>query len=156
MKRRALQAALVATLLAVAGYAAAAFVAGAGRAAGPVLDATVGPGFTISLSQGGSPMTSLAPGEDTVSVTDSSPNHSFHLQGPGVDQGTTIPGTGSETWNVTFTGGTYTFFCDAHQSTMHGSFDVGAATSTTSTTSTSPATSTTVATSTTAPTTTVP
>ena len=31
-----------------------------------------------------------------------------------MDQGTTVPGTGSATWNVTFTDGTYMFFCDMH------------------------------------------
>ena len=123
--------------LALAGYMAATLVAGTGSAAGPVLDATVGPGFTISLTQGDTPVTTLAPGAYTIDVTDMASIHDFHLQGPGVDEATSVPGTGSETWDVTFTNGQYAFFCDAHKPSMNGAFSVGTLTTTSTTSSTS-------------------
>jgi hypothetical protein len=117
-------------------------IAGSGRAAGPVLDATVGPGFSIALEQGGTPVTTLAPGAYTIDVSDMASLHDFHLQGPGVDEATSIPGTGTETWNVTFAEGQYTFRCDAHPSSMNGAFTVA----TTPVTSTASSTGSTTAT----------
>jgi plastocyanin len=129
-------------LLVGAGYAAATFVAAPGQAAGPVLNATVGPGFTISLTQNGAPVTTLAPGSYTVNVSDNATIHNFHLQGPGgVDLATGVEATGSTSWDVTFSPGTYNFFCDPHQYEMHGTFTVSS-TSTTSTATTTAATST--------------
>jgi hypothetical protein len=153
-----------AAALALAGYVAATLVAGASRAAGPLLDASVGPGFTISLTQGGTPVTTLAAGAYTIDVSDMDSIHNFHLQGPGIDEATSVPGTGSEIWDVTFTDGEYAFFCDAHKPSMNGAFSVGAPATTSATSSTStttstappPSTSTTTATTPTATTTTTP
>jgi hypothetical protein len=108
----------------------AALLPGSGGAAGSAttLHATVGPGFTISVkNSNGVGVTRVAPGPYSIEVRDLSPDHSFHLRGPGVDQATTVPGTGTTTWNVTLVVGTYSFFCDAHPTTMKGSFRVGAA-----------------------------
>jgi hypothetical protein len=109
---------------------AAALLPGSGGAAGAAttLHATVGPGFTISIkNSAGVGLTRVAPGPYSIEVRDLSPDHSFHLRGPGVDQATTVPGTGTTTWDVTLVVGTYSFFCDAHPGTMKGSFRVGAA-----------------------------
>jgi plastocyanin len=90
------------------------------------LHAKVGPGYTISLTNDdGSPVKNLQPGAYTILVDDESSIHDFHLTGPGVDEATDIEGTGTTTWNVTFTNGTYTFVCDAHSTTMKGTFTVG-------------------------------
>ena len=97
-----------------------------GQGAGGTLTGTVGPGFTISLTMNGQPVTQLDPGDYTIQVSDQSDLHNFHLSGPGVNQATDVPGTGETTWNVTFVDGTYSYVCDAHVSTMHGSFRVGA------------------------------
>jgi plastocyanin len=99
----------------------------AGAAAdGTPLKGTVGPGFTISLKDAnGAAVSHLDPGAYTITVDDLGVDHNFHLSGPGVDQATDIDGTGTVTWNVTFTDGKYTFVCDAHSSTMKGSFTVG-------------------------------
>src|SRR5262245_6473743 len=140
--------------LAVAGYVAATLVAGSGRAAGPVLDASVGPGFTISLTQSGVPVTAVAPGAYTIDVSDMASIHNFHLQGPGVDKATSVPGTGSETWDITLSEGQYSFQCDPHAPYMNGSFSVMTAptTSTASSTSSTAPPNTTTTTATTTPT----
>ncbi len=123
---------------ACAGLAAAVSVARPASTDGS-LQATVGPGYTISLTQNGTKVTHLDPGTYTVSVNDLATQHNFHLQGPGVDQATSVDDTGTATWTVTLTDGTYTYQCDAHPTTMFGSFTVGAVTTTTTTTTTTTA-----------------
>ena len=121
---------LAALLLVAAGLVAAVSVARPAAADGS-LQATVGPGFTISLTQNGTKVIRLDPGTYTIAVNDQSPDHDFHLTGPGVDQTTDIGGTGTATWTVTFQNGAYTYVCDAHATTMRGTFTVGAAATTT-------------------------
>jgi uncharacterized repeat protein (TIGR01451 family) len=88
------------------------------------LTGTVGPGFTISLTNpDGSTVTAVPPGVYTIHVDDNSNIHNFHLTGPGVDQSTGIAFVGSVDWTVTLSEGSYTFVCDAHPF-MNGSFDV--------------------------------
>src|SRR6266536_2248103 len=91
------------------------------------LHGVVGPGFTITLTQqDGTPVTHLDPGTYAIMVEDKSDLHSFHLFGAGVDQQTAIETTSTATWEVTFQDGkTYTFRCEAHPSSMRGSFTVG-------------------------------
>ena len=92
----------------------------------PVLDAVVGPGFSISLRNAdGTAVTQLPAGDYTIQVDDRSAIHDFHLTGPGVDLVTEVEFVGQQTWNVHLQDGTYTFVCDAHASAMHGSFTVG-------------------------------
>jgi hypothetical protein len=111
---------------------AAALLGAAGGGATPVqsttLHATVGPGFTISLTTGaGARVTHLDPGAYVIEVDDLGEEHDFHLQGPDVDRATDVVGTAKQTWNVTFTDGTYFYACDPHAGLMHGSFTVGTA-----------------------------
>jgi plastocyanin len=62
-------------------------------------------------------------GTYTVRVVDDADIHDFHLVGPGVDEATSIDGTGSPTWTVTFqAGGVYRFVCDSHSDFMYGVF----------------------------------
>jgi hypothetical protein len=124
--------------LSCAGFALAVSVARPASTDG-TLQANVGPGYTITLTQNGTKVSSLAPGTYSVDVTDQAVVHDFHLVGPGVDQATSIEGTGTTTWTVTFTNGTYQYFCDAHPTIMKGSFTVGTAPpATTTTTTTTP------------------
>jgi plastocyanin len=123
--------------LVLAGLAAAVAVARPATSAGS-LTGSVGPGYSISLLQNGTKVTSLAPGDYTITVDDKSDQHDFHLLGPGVDQATTVEGTGSTTWNVTFQNGTYTYQCDVHGALMTGKFTVGAVSTTTTTATTTP------------------
>jgi plastocyanin len=92
---------------------------------GTVLKGSVGPGFEISLSTADGPsVETLAPGSYTLEVDDQSDIHNFHLSGDGVDVSTDVGSTGTESFDITVTSGTYTFVCDPHSSTMNGSFEV--------------------------------
>jgi hypothetical protein len=73
----------------------------------------------------GNAVTHLDPGTYDIAVSDRSLEHNFHLTGAGVDQATVIDALQEVTWTVTFTDGTYRFQCDAHPTTMRGSFTVG-------------------------------
>ena len=82
--------------------------------------------FNISLTDStGAKVTHLDPGSYTVQVSDLSDMHNFDLTGPGVSKSTGVTDIGSQTWDVTFTNGTYKFQCDIHPTTMKGSFTVG-------------------------------
>jgi plastocyanin len=92
----------------------------------PKLFGTVGPGFTITLHDAqGARVTKLDPGMYDIEAKDLSDLHSFHLRGPGVDLPGDIDGTGTTTFTATFQDGTYVYFCDAHASSMRGTFVVG-------------------------------
>jgi plastocyanin len=93
-------------------------------AATPTLTGTVGPGFTITLTQGGKKVTKLKAGVYTFKISDKSSIHDFHLTGPGVNKKTSVSGTGSSTWKLTLKKGTYRFVCDPHATIMKGSFTV--------------------------------
>jgi plastocyanin len=89
------------------------------------LQASVGPGFVISLKDAnGDDVTSLAAGTYTITVDDQADIHNFHLTGPGVDEDSGVSETGMSTWTVTLEAGSYHFQCDPHSSTMNGDFDV--------------------------------
>ena len=97
------------------------------------LTGNVGPGYSISLTQNGTKVTHLDPGTYTINVNDQADIHNFHLFGPGVNQATDVEGTGTTTWTVAFTDGTYTYVCDAHPAQMVGKFTIGTVATTTTT-----------------------
>lgn len=116
MRRHALTAAALLAL------AAAPTVAGAQT---PVLDGTTGPGFTITLTQNGAPVTTLAPGTYRFRIDDRSDMHDFALRGPGVSRALSGLGqTGRRTVTVKLRPGRYTYLCTPHASSMRGSFTV--------------------------------
>lgn len=121
------------SLLLPLALAAALLLPGSGGAArtATTLHATVGCQtfcYAISIkNSAGVGITRIPPGSYSIEVRDLSPDHNFHLRGPGVDRATTVPGTGTTTWDVTLVAGTYAFNCDAHPANMKGSFRVGAA-----------------------------
>jgi plastocyanin len=96
-----------------------------GGAGGDVLVATVGPGFTISLTTpDGADVTTLEPGSYSLQVSDASDIHNFHLTGPEVDTSTTVEEVTEVTWDLDLEPGEYSYVCDPHASSMNGSFTV--------------------------------
>jgi plastocyanin len=106
--------------------AAAALVLSAPAGAAPkALNGSVGPGFTISLTSGGSKVTSLKAGTYRFDVTDRSSIHDFHLSGPGVNKViTSVSFQGRKSVILKLARGTYRYVCDPHSSIMRGSFRV--------------------------------
>ena len=78
-------------------------------------------------------MTHLDPGTYTIKVNDQADVHNFDLFGPGVKESTGVDTTGTATWTVTFSDGTYNYICDAHPASMNGKFTVGTVQTTTTT-----------------------
>jgi len=100
-------------------------LAGGVSAQSPSVFGTVGPGFLIRLSDAsGNPVRHLDPGTYTFKIEDQGTIHNFHLTGPGVNQATGIDETGTFTWTVTLTDGTYHYQCDPHKTIMKGDFTV--------------------------------
>jgi Copper binding proteins, plastocyanin/azurin family len=96
------------------------------QADNPRLSGVVGPAYNISLlDANGQSVARLDPGAFDIAVRDLSDEHNFHLSGPGVDETTSVTGTGNASWTVTFREGRYTFVCDPHSTDMRGTIVVG-------------------------------
>lgn len=90
------------------------------------LRGTVGPGFTITLADAaGNSVSQVDPGAYEIVVRDLSPEHNFHLSGPGVNELTGVETEGTVTWPVTLQEGRYTIVCDPHALTMRLRLTVG-------------------------------
>jgi plastocyanin len=112
------------TLVLIAALAALSLTASAGAGL-PKLVGTVGPGFTITLKQAGKTVQTLKAGTYSITVTDKSDIHNFHLRGPGVNKEITkIDFEGTKTVVVKLVKGTYKYVCDPHLTVMKGSFKV--------------------------------
>lgn len=95
--------------------------------AGTPLTVTVGPGFSIKVTDASNNVIrQLDPGDYTFTVKNLSPSqeHNFHLTGPGVDRASAFSNV-TETWDVTVVDGLYKYKCDAHPTLMKGSIQVG-------------------------------
>ena len=115
---------LILALLSLVAVATLVLSASAGAAA-KVVNGSVGPGFTISLTSGGKRITSLKAGTYRFDVSDRSPIHDFHLSGPGVNKViTTVSFQGRRSVTIKLKRGTYRYVCDPHASFMKGSFRV--------------------------------
>jgi plastocyanin len=115
------------SLVALTALVAAALVlTGPVVAAPKVVNGTVGPGFTISLSSGGKKVRSLKAGVSyKFVVADKSSSHDFHLTGPGVNKViTSVAFTGTKAVTLKLKRGTYRYVCDPHASFMKGRFKV--------------------------------
>ena len=114
-------------LCAVAAVAITAIVLpSASLASTPKLTGTVGPGFTITLTQGGKKVTKLKAGKYTLVVNDKSSMHSYGLDGPKgfAKDFTEVSFKGTKTFSVTLKAGKYKFYCTPHESTMFGNYTV--------------------------------
>jgi len=114
------------TRIALMAFVAALVVALPAQAALPKLTGTVGPGFTITLKKGTTKVTKLKAGKYTLVVKDLSSAHNFDLKNPKGKSvvKTSVSATGTKTYTVTLTKGTWRFVCDPHSSFMKGSFTV--------------------------------
>lgn len=100
-------------------------LSGAAQAAPTKLVATVGPGFTITLTTAsGKPVTRLNAGSYAIAVSDDSPVHNFRLTGPGVNKATGVAALGRTVWTISLERGKYHFQCDPHKAFMKGNFSV--------------------------------
>jgi len=97
-----------------------------GAPAAKVVNGTVGPGFTITLTMGGKKVTKLTAGTRyRFVISDRATIHDFHLRGPGIDRVlTSVDFQGTKSYSLRLKKGTHRFFCDPHASFMHGSFRV--------------------------------
>ena len=102
----------------------AALAVPAAHGATPTLKGSVGPGFTITLTNGGTKVSKLKAGTYRIVVADRAAIHNFHLRGPGVNKATGVGSSGTTTWTVKLKAGKYTYVCDPHASGMKGSFRV--------------------------------
>ena len=82
------------------------------------------PGFTITLNRFNKPLKTLPAGRYSITVSDKSSIHNFHLKGPVSREITTVGFVGTKTVILTLKKGKYTFVCDPHFTSMHGSFTV--------------------------------
>jgi plastocyanin len=121
--------ALVATLAAAGAALALTGVAG-GRTNVTTLRATVGPGFTITLTKAGRRVVRIAPGTYRITVSDRSAIHNFKLEkshGAFERTVTSVPFMGTRTLTVRLTAGSWEYYCAPHERSMKGHFTVGSA-----------------------------
>ena len=114
------------TALTAAAAALALVLVPASSASTPKLAGTVGPGFSIKLTQGGKPVTKLKAGTYTFVISDKSPMHSYGLDGPKgfAKDFTSVAFTGTKSFTLTLKAGKYKFYCQPHESSMFGNFTV--------------------------------
>ena len=118
-------------LVALAGIATALAVAGTALSQGratPKLVGTVGPGYTIKLTKGGTKVKSLKAGKYTFAVSDKASIHNFTLEqekGGKFEKHLTGTGfTGRKTATVTLKRGKWKYYCSVHEDQMFGFFTV--------------------------------
>jgi plastocyanin len=111
--------------VAVLGAAAAAGSGAVGaRAAMPTLKGTVGPGFTITLTQNGKVVKTVKAGTYRLVIADKASIHAFSLDGPNgyAKDFTTVPFVGTKSFTVTLKKGKYKYYCPPHEPSMFGGF----------------------------------
>ena len=116
-------------ILATGALAAAVAAAALGRpAAAPKLKGTVGPGFSISLTQGGKKVKTLKPGPYTFVVSDKASIHNFVLEretgGKFEKAITSVSFKGTKNATITLKKGKWKYYCKPHEAMMFGFFTV--------------------------------
>lgn len=120
------------------------FLAGSARSDGnPLLVATVGPGYTIGVTDAaGNHLDSTVEGHYTLLVHDLSPEHNFVLAdeptGLHLHVQTEVAFVGDQTFEIDLRPGRYAYACAPHFDVMNGRFTVFAAPSLPTTTPTTP------------------
>lgn len=110
----------------VAAVAAPAVTSAATAKAVPKLVGTVGPGFTITLTENGKKVTKLPAGTYALTIRDEATVHAWSLDGPHgyARDFTTVPFTGTKTFTVKLVKGAYKYYCPPHEPVMFGRFTV--------------------------------
>ena len=86
----------------------------------PVIRGRVTTDARIKVSQ-----TSVPSGRYKFVVVDETPNHNWHISGPGgVSKLTSIPNVERLVWRITLSDGTYDIVCDRHPVAMHKKLSV--------------------------------
>jgi plastocyanin len=114
--------------LATAGAALALTAVAGGRTNVTTLRATVGPGYTITLTRNGSRVVRLKPGLYRITVSDRSGIHNFKLEKSGGAFERTLTSVGFKgirTMTVRLTAGRWEYYCTPHERSMKGHFTVG-------------------------------
>jgi plastocyanin len=113
-------------LVAAAALAATLVLVTAASASTPKLTGTVGPGYKITLTQGGTKVTKLKAGTYTFVINDKSPMHSYGLDGPNgfAKDFTSVSFKGTKTFTVNLKKGKYKYYCQPHERFMFGNFTV--------------------------------
>jgi plastocyanin len=114
--------------LATAGAALALTAAAGGRTNVTALRATVGPGFTITLTRNGSRVMRLKPGLYRINVVDRAAIHNFKLEKSGGAFERTLTSVGFKgirTMTVRLSAGRWEYYCTPHERSMKGHFTVG-------------------------------
>ena len=113
-------------LTAAAAIAAMLVLVTAASASTPKLTGTVGPGYKITLTQGGKKVTKLKAGKYAFVISDKASIHSYGLDGPNgfAKDFTSVSFKGTKTITVTLKKGKYKFYCEPHESFMFGNFTV--------------------------------
>jgi plastocyanin len=121
MFRKSLAVGIVALLAAVISATAL-----ARRDSTPTLVGTVGPGYTIGLTQNGKAVKTLKAGAYKLVIHDKASIHAWSLDGPHgyAKDFTKIPAVVTKTFAVNFKAGKYKYYCPSHESTMFGHFTV--------------------------------
>ncbi len=121
MLRKSLAVGIVALLAAVLSATAL-----ARRDSTPTLVGTVGPGYTIGLTQNGKAVKALKAGAYKLVIHDKASIHAWSLDGPHgyAKDFTTVAFVGTKTIAVNFKAGKYKFYCPPHESIMFGRFTV--------------------------------
>ncbi|MGI9112048.1 MAG: cupredoxin domain-containing protein [Gaiellaceae bacterium] len=89
------------------------------------LNATVGPGATISLrSPAGARVLTLKAGAYVITVRDRTKLHNFHLTGVGVNRKTGVARVATVTWNLTLKRGKLVFLSDKSPLRLRGTVTV--------------------------------
>ena len=116
----------VSVLAAALATAAVALAAPSSTSSTPKLVGTVGPGYTITLTQNGTKVSTLKAATYSVVVHDKASIHAFSLDGPHgyAKDYTKIPFIGTKTFTVKLAAGKYKYYCPAHEPTMFGHFAV--------------------------------
>jgi plastocyanin len=111
-------------LLGVTAVAALAATGSGSAASAKIVNGTVGPGFTITLTMQGKNVTKLKAGVAyRFVISDRSSIHDFHLSGPGLNRVfTSVEYTGTKSVVLKLKKGSYRFVCDPHSAIMHGRF----------------------------------